>query len=270
MSAVGAGAAMRRRGPFLPVFTLLVASAWASLWLWQASPYGRFLHHGDWTQAGLAGSLCSALPGGEATLAALLYLGGWMLMTSAMMLPTALPLVEVFRRLTARRADRGRLLALLVAGYLVAWAGFGLAAHLLDAGVHAAAAGSLWMVANGWAVGAGVLGLAGLFQFSAFKRRCLDACRSPLSFALGHWRGRAEGRQAFLLGLHHGAFCVGCCWALMLLTFVLGLGSVGWMLAIGAVMAAEKNLPWGRRLSAPLGVALLLAAAAVAGANLRG
>jgi predicted metal-binding membrane protein len=80
--------------------------------------------------------------------------------------------------------------------------------------------------------------------------------------------GAAPLRNALLLGLHHGAFCVGCCWAIMLLMFVVGTGSVGWMLGLGAVMAAEKNLPWGRRLSRPLGAALLAGGAIIAGVNL--
>ncbi len=63
--------------------------------------------------------------------------------------------------------------------------------------------------------------------------------------------------QAFILGIHHGIFCIGCCWALMLLMFAVGTGSIGWMLALGAVMAVEKNMPWGRKMSAPLGVALI-------------
>jgi predicted metal-binding membrane protein len=78
-----------------------------------------------------------------------------------------------------------------------------------------------------------------------------------MTFVVQHWRGRDQRRQALLLGIHHGLYCVGCCWALMLLMFVVGTGSVGWMLALGAVMAAEKNFPWGRRLSAPLGIGLL-------------
>lgn len=72
-----------------------------------------------------------------------------------------------------------------------------------------------------------------------------------------HWRGRHERTHSFLLGVHHGVFCVGCCWALMLLMFGVGIGNVGWMLALGAVMAVEKNVAWGRKLSAPLGVGLL-------------
>jgi predicted metal-binding membrane protein len=78
-----------------------------------------------------------------------------------------------------------------------------------------------------------------------------------LSFVTEYWRGRAERRNAFLLGIHHGIFCVGCCWALMLLMFGVGVGNVAWMLGLGAVMAAEKNFPWGRKLSAPIGFALV-------------
>jgi predicted metal-binding membrane protein len=78
-----------------------------------------------------------------------------------------------------------------------------------------------------------------------------------LSFVTEYWRGRQERRNAFLLGTHHGLFCVGCCWALMLLMFAVGVGNIAWMLALGALMAAEKNLPWGRKLSAPTGVALI-------------
>lgn len=78
---------------------------------------------------------------------------------------------------------------------------------------------------------------------------------------IGHWRGIAPQRQAFALGGRHGLFCVGCCWALMLLMFVVGTGSLGWMLLLAAVMAVEKNVAWGRRLTAPLGIALLAGAA---------
>ncbi len=99
--------------------------------------------------------------------------------------------------------------------------------------------------------------MAGLYQFTPLKDHCLDQCRSPLSFVLGHWRGTRERLHAGWLGVHHGLFCVGCCWSLMLLMLVVGVGNLGWMLVLGAVMAAEKNLPASRRLSKPLGVLLL-------------
>jgi predicted metal-binding membrane protein len=117
---------------------------------------------------------------------------------------------------------------------------------------------------NGWAIGAAVVALAGAFQFSALKYRCLDKCRTTLSFVMEHWRGRQERAQAFCMGWRHGVFCVGCCWALMLLMFVVGTGNVGWMLLLGAVMAAEKNLVCGHRLRAPLGLALFVGAVAIA------
>jgi predicted metal-binding membrane protein len=106
-------------------------------------------------------------------------------------------------------------------------------------------------------IGAATIALAGVFQFSKLKYRCLEKCRTPLSFVIGHWRGQAHARHAFALGVQHGLFCVGCCWALMLLMFAFGTGSLGWMLVLAAVMAIEKNVRWGPRLSTPLGVALL-------------
>ena len=235
----------------------VVASAWAVLWVWSASPYGRYLDHGRWTEVGLAAEICRALPAGEILVPALLHGAAWVLMVAAMMLPTTLPLLGIFRRVAAGRADADRLVLLAVVGYLCAWLGFGLAAHALDRLLLAAASETSWFVANGWVVGAVVVGGAGLFQFSSLKYRCLDKCRTPYGFVIERWRGLAPARDALRIGFDHGIFCVGCCWALMLLMFVVGMGNVGWMLALGAVMAAEKNLPWGKRLSAPLGIALM-------------
>ncbi len=248
---------------FVFVALPLIALAWAALWLWAGSPYGRYLDHGRWTEIGFAAGICSALPAGDVLLPGLLYVGGWLLMTAAMMLPTTLPLLEIVARISARRHDGRLLLGLVVAGYLAVWSLFGLIAHLADLGLHALVPQSPWLTFNGWALGAAVLALAGLFQFSGLKRRCLDACRTPMTFVVQHWRGARQRRQALLLGAHHGLYCVGCCWALMLLMFVVGTGSVGWMLLLGAAMAAEKNLAWGRRLSAPLGIGLLAWSAAI-------
>jgi predicted metal-binding membrane protein len=252
------------RNRFLPLMAALTATAWVTLWLWGHSPYARYLDHGKWTEIGIAGSLCRVLPGGGEALAALLIVAGWVLMLAAMMLPTTLPLLDIFRRLTAQRADRRSLTALVITGYLAIWAVFGVAAHLADRLVTLALRQSDFLTANGWIVGAAILVIGGLYQFSALKYRCLDKCRAPLGFVIEHWRGAGEKRQAFVLGGRHGVFCVGCCWALMLLMFVVGTTNIGWMLALGAVMAAEKNLPAGRRLAAPLGAVLLLAASWVA------
>lgn len=259
--------AFDRREAWLPVIGGLIALAWLTLAVWEQSPYGRYLDHGEWLQLGFAGAICRALPAGSVLLPALLYVSGWVLMTVAMMLPTTLPLLAIFARMTSSRSDRGLLLALLIVGYLSIWTAFGLLAHGADMALHAMVGSIAVLSFNGWVVGVVVLTIAGLFQFSALKYRCLDKCRTPFSFVNEHWRGRAQRRQSFLLGVHHGLFCVGCCWAIMLLMFVVGTGSVGWMLAIGAVMAIEKNVACGRRLSAPLGIALLLASGAVFALN---
>jgi predicted metal-binding membrane protein len=253
------------RYAFLAIFWTLIALAWLALILWQASPYGRYVDHGEWTATGLAATLCSALPDGVvAFLPALLYAAGWLLMIAAMMLPSTLMLLRLFDRLTATRADRCVLIALVLAGYLAIWSVFGVAVHLIDLVLHRAILGSPWLAFNAWVIGAGVFVLAGGFQFSRLKYRCLEKCRTPLSFVIEHWRGRSVRAQSLLLGLHHGMFCVGCCWAVMLVSFALGTGSIVWMLAIGAVMALEKNASWGRRLSAPLGAFLLACGGAIA------
>jgi predicted metal-binding membrane protein len=259
-----------RRKAWLPVIGGLIAFAWLTLAVWAHSPYGRYLDHGQWLQDGIGANLCRALPAGTVLLPALLYVGGWLLMTVAMMLPTVLPLLALFVRVTERRSDQPWLIACLVFGYLAVWLAFGLAAHGADMALHALADNSVFLAFNGWVIGAGLLGLAGAFQFSDLKYRCLDKCRTPFSFINQHWRGAAVWRQSFRLGAHHGAFCVGCCWAIMLLMFVVGTGSVGWMLLIGAAMAVEKNAPWGRRLSAPLGIVLLIACGAIVAINLSG
>jgi predicted metal-binding membrane protein len=227
------------------------------LWAWGQSPYGRFLSHEEIEEVEIG------LNGGAVALGGA-FVAGWTLMTFAMMLPTSLPLVQLFRRMTQRRLDSGRLVALLVAGYVAVWALFGAAAHLGDRGLHEVVEQSAWLESNAWLLGAGTLLLAGVYQFTPLKYHCLDKCRSPLSFITEHWHGSGERSQAFRLGVHHGIFCVGCCWSLMLLMFAVGVGNLGWMLALGTLMAVEKNMPWGRRLSAPLGVGLIGAAAVVA------
>lgn len=240
--------AVAHRSYFLPAMAALVTLAWVMLWAWDRSPYGRYLKHDQLAELDLqSGILVSAV----------LYVAGWTLMTVAMMLPTSLPLIEIFRRLTQRRADQVTLITLLVVGYLAVWLAFGIGAHAFDLGLHALFDRSAWLQANAWVFGAGPLILAGVFQFTQLKYRCLDKCRAPLSFVTQYWRGNRQRWYSFMLGVHHGAFCVGCCWALMLLMFAVGTGNVGWMLALGAIMAIEKNTPWGHRLSAPLGVGLL-------------
>ena len=214
-------------------------------------------------------AICRALPAGDLLVPALLYAAGWLLMVAAMMLPTTLPLLEIFRRITAGRPDASRLVALVYRGYVCAWLAFGLAAHAVDWLVHAARRAHSRGSRQRLGRRRGRARRGRMFQFSALKYRCLDKCRTPLGFVVERWRGKSPAREALRLGVSHGVFCVGCCWALMLLMFVVGSGSVGWMLALAAIMAAEKNLPGGQRLSAPLGVALLAWAGVVLILNYR-
>ncbi len=236
--------ASAKHGYFLPLMGALIALAWLALWAWGQSPYARFLGHHSLDELRGGGFM-------------LVFIAGWTLMIVAMMLPTSLPLVTSFHALTRRRMERGQLVALLLIGYLCIWTLFGVVIYAGDWILHHVVEHVTWFQANAWALGAATVALAGLYQFTSLKHHCLDKCRSPLSFIMEHWRGRHDRARAFRLGVHHGLFCLGCCWSLMLLMFAVGVGSVGWMLALGAVMAVEKNMPWGRRLSTPLGVFLL-------------
>ena len=227
--------------------------AWFALWCWGQSPYVHYVHH---THRQVA-------PASRATLA-LVFLAGWSLMTVAMMLPTTIPLLGMFSRVARSQPNRPRLIALVIIGYLLVWTAVGAVTYIGALGMRMVTASSDSLAANGWILGAGTLFLGGAYQFSALKYRCLDKCRSPFMFVMEHWSGTHHARQAFRLGLRHGFFCVGCCWALMLLMLEFGAASLGWMLALGIVMAVEKNVSWGRRIGRPLGVVLLLLGLVVA------
>lgn len=233
-----------------------MALAWLALIAWGQSPYSRFLHHDE------LGQIDVGLNWDTAGIMAL-FVTGWTVMTTAMMLPTSLPLITMFRRLIRRRADSRLLLALVITGYLATWSLFGLAAHAGDAGLHALVDRWPWLGAHSQLIAGGTVVIAGVYQFTPLKYICLDKCRSPLSFITEHWHGGGERLEALKLGVHHGVFCVGCCWSLMLLMFAVGVGNIGWMLVLGAVMAIEKNMPWGRRISEPLGVALIVGGVAL-------
>jgi predicted metal-binding membrane protein len=231
------------------------AAAWLLTWSLGETTWGHWLHgHLDIAGAG-AHHLNTAALGG-------IFVVGWIMMTTAMMLPTTLPLVAMFQRLTGARADRVGLTVALIAGYLAAWTAFGGLVFLASWALQSLALPS--SAGDPRYLDAGLFFLAGAFQFSTLKYQCLDKCRSPLSFLTSRWRGTQHAWQSFRLGVEHGVFCVGCCWALMLLMFAFGAANVLWMLTLAGVMALEKNMPWGRRLSTPLGVVLLATGLAIA------
>ena len=262
-----AGARWRRAERPLALALLLGAlssSAWLALVWLSASPYGRFIAHEGWGEIDALVGLCRAIPGGDTVVPVVLHALVWVLMIAAMMLPTTYPVLSLFRRIVRGRSDGTRLTAIVILGFFAAWFMFGVVAHGADALLLRGAQAVPAVTSHGWVLGAVVLAGAGFFQFSALKYRCLEQCHTPFAFINARWRGRAPAREAWRIGLDHGLFCVGCCWAIMLLMFVVGVGNLGWMLALAAVMAAEKNLPWGRHLRAPLGIGLIAWAALIA------
>jgi predicted metal-binding membrane protein len=144
----------------------------------------------------------------------------------------------------------------LYVGYLAVWTAFAPVALFADAGLHLLVHSWPWLEAHEGLILGSALVMAGAFQFSPLKNACLTACRAPASFLWQHYRRGARG--GFALGVRHGVSCVGCCWALMLVMFATGVGALAWMLAITAIMVAEKATRVGARLVVPVGVAFLV------------
>ena len=187
------------------------------------------------------------------------YVSVWIVMMAAMMLPSAAPMVVVHSAVQRRRRELGRhrirgASMAFVGGYLLIWTAFGLVAYALFELALSVDLDALSWSRGGRYVAAGVIAVAAVYQLTALKDVCLAKCRSPLGFVVGSWRSGRVG--AARMGMEHGAWCVGCCWALMATLFALGLMSITWTVVIAAVIAVEKVLPWER--GANLGVALLL------------
>lgn len=238
--------ARRDRAILAGSLVALASVAWMALAVWERSPYAVYLDHDR--------------PAGSVAAQAILFSLGWLLMIVAMMLPSSIPLVLTFRAIVGRRRHPGVDVALLLLGYLLVWTAFGFGAWVLDRAVHDAIEATPWLAAHPQLILGATLAVAGAWQFSPLRDRCLDECRSPLGFVMHRWRGESERRESVAMGIAHGAFCVGCCWSLMLVMFGIGMSGLTAMLVLGGITAIEKNVPWGRRLTRPVGVALLLAA----------
>src|SRR5687768_7498039 len=185
------------------------------------------------------------------------FLGVWVVMMAAMMFPSVAPTVALYSRMTRQRSPLNT--PLFVAGYLVTWTGAGLVAFALAAVLgHLWGDVLAWDRAGRWIAGA-VLVVAAVYELTPLKDVCLGKCRSPLGFLLGSWR---DGRWGALrMGAKNGAWCVGCCWALMASLFALGVMSVAWMAFVAGLIAIEKTLPWRR--VANYGTAVVLLALGV-------
>ena len=189
----------------------------------------------------------------------LTFVASWGIMMAAMMLPSALPMIRLYdatqRRRTATAAP-GVPVAGFTLVYLAVWVGSGVPVYFAHTGLMA-----LPPRAFTYGVVATLLG-AGMFQLSPLKQTCLRACRSPLGFLLGRWRAGLRG--SVTLGWSHAMYCLGCCWALMVVLVVAGAMGLVWVLLIAAVVGAEKLLPGGERIARATGGALVFLSVAVA------
>ena len=216
---------------------LVVVLAWAYLW-YDAAAMQRMAAGGALS---MPGTPSAAGPGALAMVFAM-----WAIMMAGMMLPSAAPTIVLYASMVRRNAERGRILPaawIFAGGYLAVWTAFSLAATLLQAGLDRALLLTPMMTSASASLSGALLVTAGVFQWTPLKHACLRQCRQPLQFLLTRWRDGARG--AFRMGAEHGLYCLGCCWALMLLLFVAGVMNLLWVALIAAFVLAEKLLPAG-------------------------
>lgn len=223
-----------------------IALAWAVAVAAEAGGAAGALHHDGLLEGGLPRWAALAL-----------FLLSWQLMTAAMMLPSSIPLVRLFWATSQRRSA----LAAFLGGYGLVWGGFGLLAFAGDGVLHELVHAVPGLEARPWLIGGTVLVAAGAFQFTKLKEACLEQCRHPGVFLMRKYR-RGTG-AAFRLGRDHGVFCLGCCWALMLLMFTAGFANLLWMAGLAALTAYEKIGARGPLVARAAGVALLASGALV-------
>ncbi len=208
----------------LALVTLLFALAGTGWW-WTADQM-RGMDDGPWTGLGTLSW----------------FLGVWVVMMAAMMFPSVSPTVALYSRMSSEGSPLSPLF--FAAGYLVTWTGAGLLAFSIAVGGRRVAGDVLaWDRAGRW-VGGGTLVLAAIYELTPLKDVCLGKCRSPLGLLLGSWRDGWAG--AVRMGVRNGAWCVGCCWALMASLFALGVMSITWMAVVAGLIAVEKTVPWRR------------------------
>ena len=178
------------------------------------------------------------------------YVSVWVAMMAAMMLPSALPMVAAHSGVQQRRRELGRdqrpgASAAFAGGYLLVWTAFGVVAYALFELPRSLDVEVLSWSRDGPYVAAAVIAIAAIYQLSPLKDACLAKCRSPLAFVVGSWRDGRIG--ATRMGVEHGAWCVGCCWGLMLTLFAVGVMSITWTVVIATLVAVESCCPGRRR-----------------------
>jgi predicted metal-binding membrane protein len=191
-------------------------------------------------------------------ISSLLVLGAWQAMTAAMMLPSSLGFVRMYAATAKNAPEFPVALALFLTAYFGVWTAFALVAFAGDMQLHHLVDAWAWLAAHSQIILASTLGLAALYQLTPLKDACLKACRHPGMYLARHYqRGAANGLR---IGLGHALFCLGCCWALMLVMFAAGVAHLAWMGVLAVVMLVEKGAPGGQRAVAPVGAGLALLA----------
>jgi predicted metal-binding membrane protein len=199
-----------------------------------------------------------------------LFLAIWVVMMVAMMFPAAAPMILTFHEVQASKRRSGKAFVatwVFVAAYMLVWTLSGVAAYAGAVAAEAVATRAALSSATAARIGGAVLVLAGLYQLTPLKDRCLSKCRTPISFIMTSWRDGVAG--ALHMGLLHGAWCLGCCWLLFVILFPLGIMNVAAMAVITLVVFAEKTLPWGRPVARATAGALLAYGAVVLAAPQR-
>lgn len=189
----------------------------------------------------------------------------WAIMMVGMMIPSAAPMVLLYARVARRGQSFWRSQAqtwLFVSGYVIVWTAFSAAATAVQWALERFALLTPMMTTATPLLGGALLIAAGLYQFTSAKRACLEHCRGPLAFVLQHWRAGPAG--ALAMGLHHGTYCLGCCWALMALLFVVGVMNLLWVAIIAAFVLVEKVVPRGQIVARGAGSVLILTGAYIA------
>lgn len=182
----------------------------------------------------------------------------WAVMMTAMMVPSAAPLILLFAKVRRQRKASERPFvptSVFLLGYLVVWYGFSAVATITQWGLRTTALLSPQLASTSPFLGGALLVAAGVFQWSSLKSACLSRCRGPLSFLMTEWREGQKG--AFIMGLRHGIFCLGCCWVLMTLLFVLGVMNLLWIAILSGFVLIEKLAPAGQLAARLTGILLI-------------
>jgi predicted metal-binding membrane protein len=248
-----------RLGLLVSLIGLTGAAWWLTIYhaVRMSIPMGIAVRGGMATD-GMAGMAMAGMTAAEWSIGgAVIFTAVWTVMMAAMMLPAAAPMVLIFASAQARRGKNAAVSTwIFIAGYILVWAAVGVLVYVVVQAGSDVTTSLASTERSKWAplaLGA-TLVVAGLYQFTPMKRACLSHCRSPLAFVAQHWRAGRVG--ALEMGLRHGAYCLGCCWALFAVMTAAGVMSLAWMLLLTLIVFVEKVLPQGRRAGAATGIAL--------------